>query len=339
MELDPVVAVLLGCGGTATWARLRAELPRRGIERAVRAGLVTRVARGTFVLPGATELAAALAVGGVVSHESAAALWSLETLAEPSTVHVTVPAAGHAPRRRGVRVHWADLRPDEVDGRVTGPLRTVLDCARTLPFADALAVADSALRRGVVTPGELVSGADDLRGWGVVHARRVAVAADGQAANPFESCLRAVVLEAGVRGFVPQLPVLVEGRQAYLDLADRNRRIALEADSFAFHGARSALDRDCRRYDELVRSGWLVLKFSWEQVMFDRAWVGQVLHDTVALRPSAQRAQRADDGAHRAGRERAAASSPRPVLGRGRQAGARAGHGGQTRTGRAPARG
>ncbi len=328
MELDPVVAVLLRCG-SATWARLRAELPRRGIERAVRAGLVTRVARGTFVLPDATELAAALAMGGVVSHESAAVLWSLQTLAEPSTMHVTVPAAGHAARRRGVRVHWADLRPDEVEGRVTSPLRTALDCARTLPFADALAVADSALRRGVVTRGQLVAGADATRGWGVVQARRVAAAADGRAANPFESCLRAVVLEAGGCGFVPQLPVLVDGRQAYLDLADPHRRIALEADSFAFHGARSALDRDCRRYDELVRDGWLVLRFSWEQVMHDRAWVGQVVRDTAALRRPSQRAQRADDSAYRAPREHPAGSSPCAVLGAG----------GETRAGGAPARG
>ncbi len=339
MEVDPVVALLLECGGSATWARLRAELPRRGIERAVRAGLVTRVARGAFVLPDATELAAALAVGGVVSHESAAALWSLETLTVPTTVHVTVPSAGHAGRRRGVRVHWADLRPDEVEGRVTRPLRTVLDCARTLPFADALAVADSALRRGVVTRGELVAGADVSQGWGAEHARRVAGAADGRAANPFESCLRAVVLEAGARGFVPQLPVLVAGRQSYLDLADPRRTVALEADSFAFHGTRSALDRDCRRYDELVRNGWLVLRFSWEQVMFDRAWVGQVVRDTAALRTPAQRAQRADDSAHPAPRGHPAGTSPRAVLGRGGQAGARAGRGSQTRAGRAPARG
>ncbi|WP_156911355.1 hypothetical protein [Arsenicicoccus bolidensis] len=33
------------------------------------------------------------------------------------------------------------------------------------------------------------------------------------------------------------------------------------------------MDRDCRRYDELVVWGWTVLRFSWEQVMIDRDFV------------------------------------------------------------------
>ena len=41
----------------------------------------------------------------------------------------------------------------------------------------------------------------------------------------------------------------------------------LEADSFEFHGERAALSRDCERYDELVARDWLVLRFTWEQVM------------------------------------------------------------------------
>lgn len=61
-------------------------------------------------------------------------------------------------------------------------------------------------------------------------------------------------------------------------------QIALEADSFEFHGSRQAMDRDCRRYDELVRTGWLVLRFSWEQVMSDQEWVADTVEETVALR-------------------------------------------------------
>lgn len=69
-----------------------------------------------------------------------------------------------------------------------------------------------------------------------------------------------------------------------VDLGDTRRRIALEADSFAWHGSRSALDQDCRRYDELVRVGWLVLRFSWEQVMFDPGWVADCVEDVVLRR-------------------------------------------------------
>ncbi len=52
-----------------------------------------------------------------------------------------------------------------------------------------------------------------------------------------------------------------------MDLADETLELVLEADSFEFHGERAALSRDCERYDELVSRGWLVLRFTWEQVM------------------------------------------------------------------------
>ena len=38
-----------------------------------------------------------------------------------------------------------------------------------------------------------------------------------------------------------------------------------------------------------MRARWLVLRFSWEQVMFERDWVAEIVSDTVAL--AAARAQ------------------------------------------------
>jgi very-short-patch-repair endonuclease len=72
---------------------------------------------------------------------------------------------------------------------------------------------------------------------------------------------------------------------ARVDLGDPTRKIALEADSYAHHGTREGLVRDCRRYDELVRSGWLLLRFSWEHVMFEPGWLASIVTDTCALRP------------------------------------------------------
>jgi very-short-patch-repair endonuclease len=156
----------------------------------------------------------------------------------------------------------------------------VLDCAASLPFADALAVADSALRDGLVRSEALLSVARFRRGPGARAIRRVAEQANGTAANPFESALRAAVLDAGVRGFRPQQRVVVGGTVRFVDLGDERRRIALEADSFAHHGSRAAPRTDCRRYDELVRHGWTGLRFAWEDVLFDPDWVGAVVRDT-----------------------------------------------------------
>lgn len=113
---------------------------------------------------------------------------------------------------------------------------------------------------------------------------RVAGAADGRAANPFESGLRAMVLDAGLTGFEPQLPVQLSSRTAWVDLGDPDRQIALEADSFAFHGSPEALRRDCQRYDELIRAGWLPLRFGYEHVTLESAWLKSVVTDTCALR-------------------------------------------------------
>jgi very-short-patch-repair endonuclease len=98
--------------------------------------------------------------------------------------------------------------------------------------------------------------------------------ADGRAANPFESVLRAIALE--VPGLVvrPQVWIDPIGRP---DLVDEASGLVLEADSFEFHGRRRRLKSDAERYNAIVVAGWRVLRFSWEHVMFEPVYVRQVL--------------------------------------------------------------
>jgi hypothetical protein len=80
---------------------------------------------------------------------------------------------------------------------------------------------------------------------------------------------------------------LGNGRTAFLgrpDLVDDHLRIVIEADSFEWHGSRPALARDARRYNWFETDGWLVLRFAWEQVMFDEGYVREVLTAAVAER-------------------------------------------------------
>jgi very-short-patch-repair endonuclease len=72
----------------------------------------------------------------------------------------------------------------------------------------------------------------------------------------------------------------------------------LEADSFEHHGHRSALARDCQRYSELTSRGWLVLRFAWEHVIFDPAWVAGRVGEAVALRGLDRRTSGTRDGVH-----------------------------------------
>jgi very-short-patch-repair endonuclease len=159
----------------------------------------------------------------------------------------------------------------------------VLDCGRTLPLAEALAVADSALHRQIVGKPELVSAAAQLRGPHCRRIQRVAQLADGRPESVLESALRAILIEAGIEGFVPQVTVADGAFSARLDLGHPLLRIGLEADGFEHHGTRRALVRDCRRHVNLTIRGWRLLRFSWEDVMYDPDWVVAAVRQAIGL--------------------------------------------------------
>ncbi|MFI5691121.1 type IV toxin-antitoxin system AbiEi family antitoxin domain-containing protein [Kribbella sp. NPDC051586] len=271
--MSEVAEVVRRRGGTATFGQLRAIVSLRAIRTALDRGVITRIAKGVYALPPATDpLATARAQGGVVSHLSAAVLHGFAVLDLPDKPQVTVPRGQH--RRLSpldCQLFWADHVPS--DGGCTGKLRTVLDCARTFPFAAGLSVADSALRLGVIDRSQLAVAAGELAGPGSRRARRVAAAADGRSESPLESVLRSLLIEAGIDGFEPQVVIRDGAFSARVDLGHRELLLALEADSFAHHGTRNALTRDCRRHTNLTIRGWRLLRFSWEDVMFDPEWV------------------------------------------------------------------
>jgi very-short-patch-repair endonuclease len=151
-----------------------------------------------------------------------------------------------------------------------------------LPFEAGLTIADSALRGRVLDRSQLMVAAANLTGPGCRRARRVAASADGRSESPLESVLRAILIEAGIIGFEPQVVVRDGNFSARIDLANVALMIALEADSFAHHGTRVALTRDCRRQVGLTVRGWRLLRFSWEDVMFDPAWVVDAIRAAIA---------------------------------------------------------
>jgi len=77
------------------------------------------------------------------------------------------------------------------------------------------------------------------------------------------------------------------------DLVDVERRLVAEAESHTWHSARGALRRDCRRYTALVLRGWIVVRFAWEDVMFETEYVRACLVQLAAAgkrsRPRKQR--------------------------------------------------
>ena len=80
---------------------------------------------------------------------------------------------------------------------------------------------------------------------------------------------------------VPQ--VVLEGLGFRADLVDVRLRIVIECDSFEWHGKKFALERDARRYNEMVVNWWIVIRLCFDDVMHRPDAVREVLTAAVAL--------------------------------------------------------
>lgn len=270
-----VVLTLTRLGGCATTAELRRHHSKHVIETARRTGAIVRTSRGRYTLPSTDKhRQLAHARTATLSHLSAALHYGWKVKTIPDKAQVLVPSKRRVSldHRATVDPHWAELEPHEFRDGVTSPLRTVLDCARTLPFDEALAVADSALRSRKVHIEELRRAGPGLRGPGARAARRVIKHANGKAANPLESVIRALAIEEGF-DLTPQFQFAESGVFAIVDLASEGLRLVVEAEGYETHGTRSGLRRDCRRHSLFAVWGWDSLRFAYEDAMYEQDWV------------------------------------------------------------------
>lgn len=128
---------------------------------------------------------------------SAAAIWGLEMLAPPPAELVLVTADGvvHGERRDDYVLRAAELPAhhlrERFGVRLTSAARTVVDLARAGTLAEGVVVADSALRRGQVSKGELEAMLHDCARWpGIGRAGQVLKLADPKAESVLESVSR-----------------------------------------------------------------------------------------------------------------------------------------------------
>lgn len=275
-------------GGVARTAELAEVTTKRQRAKAMAAGTVIRLRKGVWGLPELDQArAAAQRLSGTLSHLSAAQHWQWGIRTPPGRPQIIVPRGRKVPRarRKGVEMRWASLPRGDVCGLATTRVRTVIDCARTLPLQDALPVVDSALRSGEVGKTELLLAAGRSPRTGRSRAMEIVELGDARAANAFESVVRAVLLPLEM-DFVPQ--VWIGERRP--DLVDVGRRLIVEADSFEFHAGPGSFAHDLERYNDFVTDGWTVIRVGWTHAMYQpdlvRTWVRAA---SRAQRPSVQR--------------------------------------------------
>ncbi len=285
--MDVISRVTL-LGGACHRSTLLETHSRADLDRALAAGDLIRTGRGRYALGNARDfVVTASRVGGIASHRSAALFhgWALPHL--PERPDVSFPRNRHlsSGARRLVVPHWVDLHDADVEGIVTSRRRTLVDCMRNLPLHDSVPIVDEAIRADDFTHRDVKAIAQSTQGRGRARIMAVAEEATSKAANEFESLLRAHTALVPGLDLQAQPPVRIPGTTKLIhpDLGDPLRKIAVEAESFEWHGKSAQLTRDCRRYNQLTLMGWILVRFSWYQVHFEPAYVRETLLGVVDL--------------------------------------------------------
>jgi very-short-patch-repair endonuclease len=275
-------------GGATRWKVLQATVGRRALRRAVQDGHILHRDGVYFLPPADRPVLLATQLRGVRCHRSAAQHWgfALPPLQPGEALRHDIaipPKAARRNRPADVRLRYLELDPSDVLADVLTAVATAAFCLRDLSLREALSVGDSALASGGVTLEALTAHVRGFRGPRRTIALRRLAMLDARAANAFESSCRAILIEAGIEGFVVQYPVRHKGRWlARVDLAHPLLRIVIECDGFETHGTRDAMVADSLRHTRLASAGWRTLRFTWQQVMFHPDWVVEQVRDTVS---------------------------------------------------------
>ena len=296
--LDAGIADLAGRqhGVVALYQLVGLGLSRQAVSKRVRAGRLHRIHQGLYAV-GHRRLtrhghwtAAVLAYGpgALLSHLSALALHGLRP-DNRSLTDITVPRE-RVRARTGIRAHACTTLGEAdravVDGiPCTSLARTVLDCApglgrhgvaKAMERAELLRVFD---RRDF---DELLARAPGRRGAALVRAMLSDGLEPDGTENDYEAAVLALVRASHLREPVCQAPLVLGGEPVRIDFLWPVERVALEADSYEFHGTRHAFERD-RRRDQLLRlAGYEPLRITWRQLSRHPEQIEELLRNRLA---------------------------------------------------------
>jgi hypothetical protein len=233
----------------------------------------------------------------VISHRSAAALWSLIGFPE-GPIELTLGHNSNA-RAPAATVHLTDdldaqavTRDAGVGGLpVTSPARTLVDLAGCCTRPHLRLALDEAVAAGVVDEAALARLVRQLARPGKRGVRLLGDLLDERAAGPpasasrLERLLFKIIADAGLPPTQPQYSF--PGRQVVqgcVDAAYPTFGVAIEADGRRWHARRADLARDRLRDNEAVRAGWVTLRFMEPELRCDPESVAATIGETLDRR-------------------------------------------------------
>lgn len=281
-------------------------LSGRGIRRRLRDGDLHRVHPGYFTASDAylrlrpeeqallrhRALSRAASVPPIFCLASAALVHGLDLRRVPARLHtLTRPGQGTHNGYAGIVRHQEPLPASDivtVGGlRATTGERTLLDCARLLPFTDAVVLADQAHCFGL-TRARLEQRLPEWAGRrGVRRARRVLAAMDTRSESVGETLTRLMLAESVLPA--PELQWVIVGRTGTYraDFAWPEQWLVLEFDGESKYSdsAATVIRNERRREVEIQELGWTVIRVGWHDVV--RTPAATVDRISAALRRTA----------------------------------------------------
>ncbi|WP_066039038.1 type IV toxin-antitoxin system AbiEi family antitoxin domain-containing protein [Herbiconiux solani] len=266
-----LLPILQSLGGVASTRQLADHgIGDAEVRAAVRRGDVLRIRQGWLALPTADrEVVAAVRVGGALTCTSLLTRLGVWCAPDPR-LHVRVPqSTGHvgSPTERGrplrphdpVTIHrpaWGGSITSPVDG-VVASLRNAMLCQERL---DAIVSLDSALNKKLITMSML----SDLVAPLPAKCQALAKLVDPGAQSGLETKARVRLHGRRIR-VRSQVEIAGVGR---IDLLVGDR-LVLELDGYQWHSSRTAFEDDRRRDLALKELGYIVIRLSYAQVMYD----------------------------------------------------------------------
>jgi very-short-patch-repair endonuclease len=263
---DDVVADLAARqhGVVARGQLLAAGIGSRAIVHRVDTGRLHPLYRGVYAVghrvlsQRGRWMAAVLATGGVLSHRSAAALWSIRPW--QGRIEITTPRTRTT--RPGLLLHRAVLADDEVTVEMgiptTTPARTLLDLAGVLPRHQLQQALNEAEIQRLPGPHALLDRHPTKKGSGALRTAATPTHTRSDLEARFLTFLDARRFPA------PRTNTLVEGVEA--DCVWPNHNLIVELDGYAFHSTRDAFHTDRRRDRRLTAAGWRVVRLTWRDL-------------------------------------------------------------------------
>lgn len=262
---------LAALGGVASSSSLRqAGVSRRNIEAGVLDASVQRVARGVYALPDAApwriHAGRHYAVPGCVTAAAEAGLWVVRA---PHMPHL---AARHGRPIAGCVVHRSNIPLTSLD--------IVCQTLRCLPPLEALTIAESAVKKGLVQLPALRERFPALREKSILG---LVARIRPQSGSIIETMARYLLEEAGL---TVELQVNIPG-MGHLDLLV-DGLLGIETDGYAHHSTRSAYREDRRRWNVTVVRGVPTLRVTFEMLLSQPGEFVRMVHQALATYRSAR---------------------------------------------------